>query len=102
MCGTEKNGTPDWKIEPAKVFGMALMLQIMENGYLGATAKERCREPWVEQDVNTLGRGSNRESGLLPQDSCRPVRCTDALLQGAKVFRARWHERIAGFAICPD
>ncbi len=89
------------QIEPAEVFGVALVLQVMKDGDLAAAADERRGEAGIEEDVETEARGGQRQGDLFPQQTRGPVYGADGLRHMGEVG-GRWNQRSPGLAVGED
>jgi hypothetical protein len=97
----EEQHAPERQVEPAKVLGMADVLQIVKHRDLRASRKQRRGETRVQHHVQLEPRGSHRQRQLLPQNAEGTRSRADGLRQGLKV-RPRWRELRPGFAVGED
>ena len=66
MRRTEQEKLPEREIEPAEVFGMALVLEVVKDSDLRAGAENGRGEAGVEEHVEREAHGGERQRGLLP------------------------------------
>src|ERR1019366_1354265 len=65
----EQKEIPERKIEPAEVFGMPLVLQVVKDGDLRAATEDGRGETGVEEHVEPAADGGQGQDGLLPEDA---------------------------------
>src|SRR5260370_9172749 len=89
---------PEWKIEPAEMLRMPLVLKVMKHRDRRASRKDRRCEPWVEQDIQAIARCLQRQRRLFPQNPRRAKTRVHGLRLPMEIRPLR-HEVGAGFEI---
>src|SRR5579872_1439329 len=77
--------SPERQIEPAKILRVALVLKVVEYGYLPAGREDRRSESGIEKHVQPIASRFERQHGLLPQDPRRTKARADGLRRPEKI-----------------
>ena len=67
----EEEEIPEREVEPAEVFGVALVLQVVKDGDLAAAADERRGEAGIEEDVEAAGARRPAAGRSVPRAGAR-------------------------------
>src|ERR1700722_16649701 len=88
MCRRPQQHLPKGKIEPAEIFGVALVLQIVKNSHASTGTKNGGRKSRIEKDVEAPPRGLHGQKLLFPQNSRWPEASRHGLRLAMKILLA--------------
>ena len=97
MDGGVQHDAPDRQVEPTEVFGVALVLQIVEDRHIRTREKMGAVKPGLNRTWTPAAQ-RERQAGLLPKDARGAVRGAHRL-RGKVEIRLCGSQILSGFAV---